>query len=875
MDHPHMDWKTMTRRDLDEEIEQHLQDRYEELVESGMAPDAALRAVAGEVADLPSPRAPLLVGLGGDIRYALRTLRKNAGFAAIVVATLALGIGANTALFTIVNGVLLNPLPYPHSEELVVLHESKQNFPNGSISYPNFQDWRRANHTFTGMAISRPRSMALTGRGEAEQVTAQLVTADLFRILGVQPALGRTFLPGEDAIGAAPIAMVSEGLWRRKLDASPAAIGQTLTLDGRAYAIVGVVPSAFQLTLPSFRPSDLYVPVGQWSNDLLTSRAAGLGFHGLGRLKPGVSVDQARADMETVTRDLTAAYPDVNKGIGATVFPLKDAMVGSVRTSLIVLAGAVAFVLFIACANVANLVLARAVTRRREIAVRIALGASRARVVRQLVTESVLLAFAGGGGGLVLSAWSTRLALAALPAALPRTAEVAIDLRVLLFTAALSLGAGILFGVAPALRSASDDLNESLKEGGRGSSGARHRLQATFVVAETALAVVLLVGAGLLIRTLVRLWSTDPGFRTENVITFGVSLAPPMMRAPADAIRAAERQLHDRVASTPGVVAASISWAAFPMSGDDEHLFWKDGQPKPASPNDMSWALRYIVEPDYLSAMRIPLRRGRFFTAHDDERAPRVAVVDEEFAQKFFHDADPIGKRLNDESPGQVEIVGVVAHVNQWGLDRDDTQPLRAQLYLPFFQLPDPAIRLTPAGVGIVMRTDGTAPDVMGAIRRKTAALDPDQTMFSVQTLDEIVAGSLAPRRITMALLGAFALTALALASLGIYGVLAHKVGQQTHELGVRIALGARPVDVTTLVVGQGLRLALGGVALGVAGAVALTRLMATLLIGVSPIDPATFGGVAALLVLVALVACWIPARRATRVDPLLALRTE
>ncbi|HWW83210.1 MAG TPA: ABC transporter permease, partial [Vicinamibacterales bacterium] len=476
-----------------------------------------------------------------DVRYAFRLLRKNAGFATIVVLTLALGIGANTVLFSIVNGVLLKPLSYPNPEQLVALHESKQNFPNGSISFPNFRDWRDRNHTFAAIAVLRGSGFAMTGRGEAEPLLAEMVSADFFSILGVQPVAGRLFRRGEDEIGAAPIVAISEGFWRRKLGASPSAIGQSLTLDGRDYTIVGVVPASFDLPLPNFRRSDVYAPIGLWSNSLLNNRSSGLGIHGIGRLKPGVTIDQARADMTAVTRGLTEEYPDANKGIGASIAPLAASIVGGIRPYLLVLLGAVLFVLLIACVNVSNLQLVRALARRREFAVRAALGARGSRVLRQLVTESVLLACIGGALGLALAMAGTRAALAALPTALPRAADIQVDARVLVFTFVISVLAGVLFGLAPAWRASRPDLQDALRDGGRGSTGDRHRTHGWLVIAETALAVVLLVGAGLMIRTLAHLWATDIGFQTADVVTFGASLAPSMNEATPDAIRAAHR----------------------------------------------------------------------------------------------------------------------------------------------------------------------------------------------------------------------------------------------------------------------------------------------------------------------------------------------
>ena len=813
-----------------------------------------------------------------DLRYALRMLRKSPGFTATVVLTLALGIGVNTAVFSIVNGVLLNPLPYPQPDRLVTLHESKPNFDAGSISYLNFRDWRDQNTTFSSMAATRSYAFSMTGNGKAEQVRGEFTTADFFRLLGVEPVIGSTFAPREDDIGAGPAALISAGLWNRKFGRSPSVLGKAINLDGKAYTIVGVIPASFDLLSPSFRPSDVYVPITQWTNPLLlSSRSAGLGIHGFGRLKPGVTIAQARADMERVTRNLAATYPDADKGIGATLRLLEDDMVGRVRPTLWLLLGAVGFVLLIACVNMANLLLARLTGRQREFAVRAALGAGRVRVIGQLLTESVLLAVLGGGFGLVVASWGTRAALSVLPAALPSAQEIGLDARVLAFTLAISLGAGIFFSLIPALRTSRMSLNDGLKQAGRGLSGVRHRTQGVFVVVELAMALVLLIGAGLLTRSIAQLWSVNPGFDSRNLLTFGLSLPPSMIKATPDAIRAAYRQLDDKFAATPGVRAVSVSWGATPMGDDDEELFWLDSQPKPSSDNDMNWALSYVVEPDYLRAMGIPLERGRFFTSHDNEHTPAVAVVDDVFARKFFPGENAIGKRIHlVNSGGQMaEIVGVVGHVKQWGLDRDDTQKLRTQLYRPFMQLPDAAMALSSSGIEMVVRYEGSTAAVAGAIRRSSEQMSPEQVIYGVESMNEMIAGSLTARRFSMILFGFFAALALVLASVGIYGVISFFVGQHTHEIGVRLALGARPADILRQVLGRGGILTAIGIGAGFVAALALTRLLAGMLYGVSATDPLTFGGVAALLILVALAACYLPARRATRVDPMIALRWE
>jgi predicted permease len=816
-----------------------------------------------------------------DIRYGIRMLRQAPGFTLIVVLTLALGIGANTALFSVVNGVLLHPLPYPEPEQLVRLHESKPSFETGSISYPNFRDWQKENKTFSAMAISRGNSFALSGIGEAEQVNAELISSDFFSLLGVKPVVGRVFAPGEDEIGAAPVAIISVSLWERKFSSSPGILGKGITLDGKDYSVVGVMPSNFNLLLRSssrsFQPSEVYVPIGQWGNPALLNRGAGLGLHGVGRLRPGIKVEQAQADMDRVTRNLAVAYPDSDRGIRAKLVPLKAEVVAGIQPILLVLLGAVGFVLLIACVNVANLLLARSTTRRREFAIRAALGASQGRVVRQLLTESMMLALAGGGLGLLLAAWGTRTALALLPAALPRAQEIGLDIRVLVFTVAISVIAGVLFGMVPALRTSRQDLHDTLKEGSRSVSGVHHRTQNAFVVVEMAMALVLLTGAGLMIRSLVRLWSVSPGFDSHNVLTFNVSLPPSTAQASPDAIRATWRQFDDKMKATPGIESVSLSWGAFPLSGDDEALFWIEGQPKPSSEHDKSWAVKYVVEPDYLRAMGIQLQRGRFLNAQDDERAPQVVVVDDAFASKYFPNQNPIGKRLHLDvfDPDAAEIVGIVGHVKQWGLERDDAEAVQAQVYLSFMQLGDPIMKLTAPGAGVVVRSTGSAPTLFDSLRHASAQMSSQQVVYGPESMDEIISGSLAARRFSVILLSVFAGLALLLASVGIYGVISYVVGERTREMGIRMALGAQRSDILWLILRQGGTLAGAGVVLGLILAIGLARFLTAQLYGVRATDPVTFLAVAMLLGLVALAACCIPALRAAKVDPMVALRYE
>ena len=801
-----------------------------------------------------------------DLRLGLRMLLKNPGYSAVIVMTLALGIGVNVALFSIVNGVLLNPLPFPHPEQLVTLDQSKPNFEFGAIPYPNFRDLQKDNQTFSAMAISRGFGFSLIGAGEPERVSGRLVSADFFSVLDVKPALGRTFTPGEDEEGAAPVTVISASLWQRKFGGAQDVIGKALTLDDKNYTIVGVLQSNFSL----YRTSDVFVPIGQWNSPALKVRSAALGLHGIGRLKPGVSIEQGEADLDRVMGNLAATYPATNRGNGAKVSSLKERIVGDIRPVLWLLLGAVGFVLLIACVNVSNLLLVRSTSRTREFAIRAALGARRWRLLRQSLTESMVLAIAGGGLGLLMAGWGTHAALALLPTTIPRAAEVALDARVLIFTLVASLLTGLLSGIVPALKTSQWRLSETLKEGGRGTSSGRARAQGILVAVQMALALVLLVGAGLMIRSLTALWNVDPGFRSDNVLTFGLSLSPSMKSATDEATSSALRDLSDQLSSTPGVKAVSLSGGAVPLQGEDDLFFWVEGEPKPASQSEMHMAVVYRVEPGYLPAMSIPLKQGRFFTNQDDERSQPVAVIDEVFARKHFGNVDPIGKRIYKDAQNPQLIVGVVGHVKQWSLDADDSETLQAQLYEPFIQAAQGW-----SGLGVIVRSEGGALATLDSIRSVVQRHNKQNVISGVQTMNEIIAGTLSDRRFSMILLDAFALVALLLASLGLYGVISYLVGQRTHELGIRLALGAQRRDVLRLVLTHGMKMALGGVALGLVAAFGLTRLLTTMVYGVSTTDPLTFAVITLLLTIVALLACYFPARRATKVDPLVALRYE
>ena len=814
-----------------------------------------------------------------DLRYGLRLLTKSPGFAAVTVLTLALGIGANTALFSVVNGVLLNPLPYPDPDRVVTV-ASVFAGSEGSISYPDFLDWVRDNHSFFSLAAYKSwASFNLIGQAKPERLSAVEVSSNFFATLGVNPILGRNFTPSEDQQGGSPAVILSGGFWKSKFASSPDILGKTLNLDGADYTVVGVLPANFYFCCESinFRPGDVYVPLGAGKRPWREARNVHPGIFAVGRIKQGVTLAQARADMARVARNLEAAYPDSDKDLGIGVTPVKHEMVRNIEPFLLVLVAAVGFVLLIACVNVANLLLARSGGRVREFAIRATLGATQRRVIRQLLTESVLLALAGGSLGLVLAYWGTSAALSIVPGTLPRANEVHIDPRVLLFTLVISLFAGVLFGLAPALKTARPDLQEELKEGGRGASGARYRTQGIFVIVEMALAVVLLVGAGLTIRTLVRLWSVNPGFDQRNVLSFNVGFPPDISSGNAARIRASVRQLTDEIATVTGVQSVSLTDAAFPMNEESDLPFWLDGQPKPSTENSMPDALWYLVGPDYLKVMKIPLLRGRFISAQDDANSPGVCVIDEDLARKYFGNQDPIGKRLDFEIVyKQLEIVGVVGHIKQFGLDEDSNAPISPQFYMPFLQLSDGAITTgIGSSAGYLVRTQGPPDALTGQIREAVRKFNSNAVVFETDTMDHIVSQSLAARRFAMILLAVFAVLALLLSSIGIYGVISYVAGQRTHEIGIRMALGAQPSGVLKIVMGQAARLALLGVFAGLAAGAGLTRLMSKILYGVSATDPLTFALVAAVLMLVALGACYLPARRAMRVDPMLALRHE
>jgi len=879
--------------EISAELESHLQMHIDDNLRSGMQAEEARRQALIQLGGLEQTRQtvrerstlPWFEYLVQDLRFAVRQLRKTPAFTAVVIATLALGIGVNTALFSIVNTVLLHPIALPHPGELVSVDASKPNFEHGSISYPNFRDWQQQNHSFSGLAVYRHIGFVMTGRGESQRVRGNYVSSSFLPLLGVKPVLGRLFAPDEDEIGRAPIVMLGAGFWARKFGSDPGILGHSITLDGSDYTVIGIIPASFDLAFGDFLAEDVYLPIGQWPTQALKLRGAGLGIHGVARLKPGVTLAQARADMNAVSAHLAATYPADDHDLRANIMPLRDMVVGDLQSVLFVLLAAVAFVLLIACANVANLLLARSTVRAQEFGVRLALGASRHRIVRQVLTESTLLALAGGTLGLGLAAWGTRAAVSLAPGALPRAAQIHLSPVVLGLTFLISFAVGILFGLFPALAITLRAPQNTLREGGRTVHGSRHRTQDSLVVFEVAAAVVLLAGAGLMIRSLAGLSHTDPGFEPKGVLWFSVATPnSPAIDNPVGA-RAYLRQVDQQIRTVPGVSAVSQIGGGIPLTGDDdEELFWLQNEPKPAAENDMHWALLYLVEPDYMKVMHISLVRGRFFTDSDREDAPHVVVIDEDLAHQFFGNANPIGQVVNLTNPDdtQATVVGVVHHVLHWGLDNEAGSPLHAQIYLPIGQLNGwQLVSTTGIFSDILVRSDRPAtifPDIQRALRR----MNGTQVAWRPKTMDQVIADTLAARRFSVMLLAAFAALALLLASVGLYGVISYLVGQRTREMAIRMALGANRGNVLLWVLKRGVALAGIGIVAGSLAALLVTRLMASvslekssIIYGVPPWDPLTMATVIVVLMGVALLACYVPARRAASVDPMRALRAE
>ncbi|HKT68174.1 MAG TPA: ABC transporter permease [Terriglobales bacterium] len=805
-----------------------------------------------------------------DIRYALRTLRRSRGFAAVAVITLALGIGANTAMFSIVNAVLLRPVPYNNPERLLKLYTSMPQFREASVSYPNFLDWQRRSRSFDLMAAYRHDSFNLTGQANPERLRGEMASATIFPLLGIKPIIGRTFTEDEDRRGAAPVVVLTSSLWKRRFGANPKVLGSSITLNNNLYTVIGVVPGDDV----ELQRVSVIIPIGQWSEPLFQDRGVGMGMRVVGRLKAGVSQAQAQSELDSIAAGLAREFPKEDKNRGIYSISMREDMVGDVRTPLLVLLAAVGFVLLIACANVANLLLARSSSRRREFAVRGALGASPVRIMRQLLTEGLLLALAGGALGLLVAFSLNGVFVSRVADVLPRADQVHLDSAVLAFTALISILASLLFGVTPALQSSRADLNETLKEAGRGTTR-RHGLQRTLVVVEVALGLVLAASAGLMIRTMSRLWSVNPGFDPNHVLTFAVAGSPAVHGTPAE-IRNGFAATMQQLNSIPGVKAVSVVFGSLPMNGDSELPYWVEGRPKPPEQSQMDMALFYGIDAGYFSAMRIPLLRGRYLTPQDNEHTACVMDIDQDMARKAFPGQDPLGQHVNfDLLPMQCEVVGIVGHVKHWGLDADATSKVHSQMYIPFRQFPDSVMDLASKDGAYVLRTAGDPYSQVPAVKRVIGGVNGNMVMYDEESMQDLIKDSLAARRFTRLLLGVFAGLALALAAVGIYGVISYAVTQSTHEIGLRMALGASRWKVLGMVLSSAMRLALIGIGVGAVTALAATRALKGLLFDVSAADPITFAGVALVLAVVTLIASYIPAWRAARVDPMVALRYE
>ena len=861
--------KGRREREMAEELESHLRMHIDDNLRAGLDAAEARRQALIKLGGLEQVKEsyrdrgglPAIETLIGDLRYGARMLLKQPGFTLIAVLTLSLGIGANTAIFSIVNAVLLRPFPYQAPERLVILqeHYSAGGF---SPSYPNFVDWREQNTVFDSIvAVRTNESFNFTGSGEPERMQGRLVSAEFLSTLGVKPLAGRDFLAEEDRPGAAPAAIISYGFWQRRFGKDPSIIGKQLTLNNQSYTVVGVTPPDFQYAAEA----DVTVPIGL-SAERFRLRGRDPGTDVVARLKPDVSEQQAETELNMIAARLEQQYPESNTGRRVLVTPLHESFVGDVRQPLLILLGAVGLVLLIACANVANLLLVRASARRKEMAVRVALGADRWRIIRQLLTESLLLAALGAALGILLALWGTSFIAAQLPDGIPRLQEAQVDAPVLIFTLAISLLTGLLFGLAPALQASRPNLTEGLKEGDRGSSGGRQRLRSVLVIGEVALTLTLLVGAGLLIQSFRRVLEVDPGFNPQNLLTMQVSVNNPDGQQVANFFE----QLQQNVLRLPGVESVAVS-NGIPFGVANHPTFFIEGRPdqenKPAS-------VRYTVSPDYFQTLGIELIKGRVFNAQDTRNSPGVVIIDEALARHAFPNEDPLGKRLKQsrEGPG-LEIVGVVRHVEHDSLDGQ--APNKAQFYTNFNQIPLQSLPNSVRRINLLVRTEVEPLSLASAVRGQVSDLNKDQAVFNVRTMEQAVAQSVAPRRFSMLLLAVFAVVALALASLGIYGLMSYAVAQRTREIGVRVALGAQSGNVLRLVIGQGMKLALAGVALGLVASVALTQTIKSLLFSVSATDPATFTVIALLLALIALLACYVPARRATKVDPMIALRYE
>jgi len=806
-----------------------------------------------------------------DIRYAVRRLLKNRGFTVVALIAIALGIGANSAMFSVINAVLLRPLPYHAPERLVTIWEQspQRDLYEIPVCLANYRDWVDQNTVFEQISAYTFGNLNLSGTGEPERLFAVRTSANLFPLVGATPLLGRQFLAEEDKEGANRVVILSHGLWQRRFGSDSRIVGQSVTLNNQSYTVVGVMPASFQFPVGFGYlgkvlndPVDVYVPIAATAEE---ASRGNFSFFSIGRLKQGVSIEQARAEMTAIEGRIVQQYPEENSGIGISLIPTHEQTVKEIRPALLVLLGAVAFLLLIACTNIANLLLARAASREREIAIRNALGASRIRLLRLLLTESIILSLAGGCLGLLLALWGTDALLAIAPDNIPRLSEVGVDGRVFGFTLAVSLLTGIIFGLIPAIHASKPDLNEALKEGSRGSTGsaAGKRIRSILVVVEVALSLVLLIGAGLMIRSLSRLQQIDLGFDPENVVALNLSLSS--SKYPEEHQRVAFFQAAlERLRSLSGVKSAGATTGlplTLNLSGSDFRI---EGRPDPEPGTEVIIHTR-SVSPGYFGTLGIRLIKGRDFTDRDNSDAPKVAVINSDLSRTHFSGEDPLGKRITfDEGGSWISIAGVIDDVKQLGQD-SSAQP---EVYFPYAQATHPSM-------SIVVRTASNPSSLVAAMKSQIQGIDQDLPVADVSTMEQLLSQSVSGRRFNMLLLTVFAVAALVLAAVGIYGVMSYSVSQRTHEIGIRMALGAQTSEVLKLVVRHGMFLTLAGLAVGFVASLLLTQLMSSMLFGVTATDPITFAAVSVLLAGVALGACFVPARRAAKVDPMVALRHE
>ncbi len=870
-----------------EELAQHLEDVYQRSLRGGATEAEAKSAALQELAtdellqkemrrsQTPYKESPvaggsnnsnLIADLLHDLRYAARLQRKNLGFTIVAVIALALGIGANTAIFSVVNTILLRPLPYKDPERLVMVWEdaSRHGYPRDTPAAANFVDWRDQSQVFEGMAAIADESFNLTGSGDPERLEGRRVSASMFPLLGVEPQIGRVFTATEDQPGAHRVVLLSYAFWQRRFGGDPGIVGRALTLNGESYVIVGVMPARFQF--PS-TDDQAWVPIA-----FTQQEAANRGQHYLqvlARLKPGVSLAQAQSEMSTIAARLQQQYPQQNADLGAVVQPLHEHLVGDIKPALLVLLGAVGLVLLIACANVANLLLARAAVRQKEIAVRVALGARRWRLIRQFLTESVLLSSLGGLVGLAIAYGGLVLLKAFIPENISQARDISIDLKVLGFTFFVSVATGLIFGLAPAVQAARFNQIDTLKEGGRDAAtgGGGKRLREFLVVAEVAISLVLLIGAGLLINSFLRLRNVDPGFRSDNLLTMRIVLPQPKYEE-MERRSAFYTDLINRVQSLAGIRSAAVT-TNLPLYRQGNSIsIGIEGQPDPP-PGQERIVVTRMVSPGYFDTMSIPLLRGRQLSEQDTETTPNVVVISETMARRFWPGEEAVGKRIATgriRSPEDwIQVVGVVKDVRQFELNAEP----KPQMYLPYTQAGFFDAR------DLVVKTDVDPSSLAAAVRNAVWEIDKDQPVSNIRTMEEILADSIARQRFSMLLLAIFAAVALVLAGVGIYGVMSYSVAQRTHEIGIRMALGAQTGAVLKLAVGYGMKLVIAGLVIGLIAAFALTRVMSTLLFGVTATDPTTFTLISLLLIAVAALASYIPARHATRVNPIIALRYE